>query len=361
MKKMEKNLAEVASTGGGTAADALDRMGLKAADLTEQDPAKAFEQLVGALGAIQNPAERMKDAMDIFGKGSSGILNMAVQGSEGLAAMEADADKLGITFSDMDAAKVDEADDAMTAIWETVAGVGRTLAIDLAPWITEVATRFLDWMKSGVDAGSMVTQSLDWVINALGYVADVVQVAETAFDGFRAVFTEGISYIVGGIDKMIKGFSWLYEKLTGTKLAVTDFFAEWSKGLEQSAVKDLDKAGKVWGKEWAHNTVREFVKDVKAGAEGRAAEAVDKAKKFRGGAGDSIEQKGNASAAKAMELGSSEATNTILRTRYGDSGKDMKAVATHTKRTADGVDKMVAQMAAFTGQSELEVMTEFSR
>jgi len=358
--RMERSLSEVAETGAGKAAPLLERLGLDAKALTSQDPAETFKEMVGALGGIANPMERMKAAMDLFGRGSQPILQLVMKGREGIEQMEESADRLGVSFNDIDAAKVQEAAVSLQEIWEAVEGVGRSLAIELAPWIHEVAERFVDWAKSGVNAGSMVTQAVDWVGNAMSYLADVVQVAQTAFYGFRAVFLEGLSFIVSGIDKVINAFGYLYEKVTGSKLELTNFFKDWSDQLEGSAVKDLDRAGQIWGKEWGHATVRAFADEVKLGAESRAVHAAEQAAKFRM-PGEEIETRGKASTSvKAAELGSSEAANTILRTAFGGGRKDMAAVADHTKRTADGIAQLIDKVAAFTGMSELEVMEGFS-
>ena len=140
-------MTQVAQTGSGPAAHVLARFGLDAQELAKQDPSQTFIRLMGALEKVQNPMERMKDTMDLFGRGGGGLVNMAAQGSERLKELMADAEKTGVAFSNIDAAKVREANVAMNEIWESVAGVGNSLAIELAPWIHEVAGRFGDWAK----------------------------------------------------------------------------------------------------------------------------------------------------------------------------------------------------------------------
>jgi hypothetical protein len=363
LQKMEKNLAEVALTGGGKAADALARFGLSAADLSAQDPAATFVQLVGALGQIENPVERMKAATDLFGKSAQGILNLAVQGADGLEQMMQEADDLGITISDLDAAKVDEADDAMTRIWETVAGVGRTLAVELSPWITEVATQFIDWAKSGVDAGSYVSQALDWVASGIGFIMDGVQFLQMGWYGLKGVVEAIFSGWLYMIDLAIKGVNTLSHYLTGTDIITTNFAKEMADQLSKDAKGDFAKVGELWGKDWAHTTVRTLVDEVQIGAGSRAVRAVDQAVKFRGGrTDDEIERqtKEKLSFGKAMELGSSDAANTILRTATGGGGKDIKAVADNTRRTADNTAELIATISAWTGMSDSEIVADFS-
>jgi hypothetical protein len=363
LSKMQRNLAEVAMTGEGKAGTVLEKFGLDAAELANQDPVATFHQLLGVLEQIPNPAERAKTAMDMFGKQSQGILNLALQGSEGLAQMEAEADRLGITFTDLDAAKVDEADDAMTKIWETVAATGRTLAVELAPWITEVATRFMGWVKDATQGSSYIAQGLDWITTGVGYAADGVQLLTVAWYGVKGALEAVLSGWLYMIDKAIKGVTALLNLLPGVHIEATNFVGDMAKYMDGAAQADFAKAKMTWSKDWAHNAVRDLVDDVKTGANGRAVEAVKTAKKFRGtGGDDEIEMSGKKSAAiKAMTMGSAEAANTILATKFGaGQGKDLPAVAGNTKRTADGIEQMLGELSRLSGLDQAEIIDNFS-
>ncbi len=362
--KMERGLTEVAQTGGGKAAHVLEQFGLSAQELARQDPADTFKQLLGVLGQIQNPMERMKAAMDVFGRGSRPLLELVAKGKEGIEEMEASADKLGVSFSDIDAAKVQEASVAMSEIWETVAGVGRSIAIELAPWIHEAADKFIQWAKTGSGAANIVGQAMGWVTESVGYLADGLQLAQIGWEGFKLGALKALEGTIWGIKKLAEGIDWLYKKIgmEGTNYAsmgAIDFLDTWKDTLHNMSDNKLSEIGALTGKKWAHETVAAFVNEVKIGSESRAMGAVRQAEKFRMPGTDDIEATGKASASKAMELGSSSAANTILHTFYGTAQKDTKVIAKNTGTMVDVLQKIAVQIAMDEGKSPLEVWDSF--
>jgi hypothetical protein len=395
LEKMQIRLGQVAETGEGKAAKALKSFGLSADELITKDPVETFHKLVGVLEGIQNPAERAAVAVDLFGKSGAGMLNIVVQGSEALATMEQEADLLGKTVNDLDAAKVDEADDALTRVWDSIGGIGNALAIEVAPWITEISNRFIDYAKDGVNANSLVTQSLDWVTTAIGYAADAMQFLEAGWHAAEAGIVKGlalslqgmeglksllntltvgiIDFGIAGIDSMVGlgktianalgfGDASPFEGLTaGLKQNLEGLAASFEvqagdslfgegliASLNEKASEEFTKAGELWGKEWAHQTTRAFADEVKLGAETRAGIAVNQAEKFRGlGSGAEIDRekkdkdKGEGKHAGAFDLGSKEAYSAILSARGAIRGdKTGERTAKATERTAQASEKM---------------------
>ncbi len=270
LEKMQERLAEVAIEGGGPAADALKRFGINARDLTTMAPEQAFMRMVGVLEQIPNSMERIKVAKDIFGKSGTGMINLAMEGTASLKAMGLEASQLGVALSAIDNAKLAETDDALDKIWLAVSGVANTIAVQLSPYITAVSDQFIAWMKSGTTTGSFIAQAVDWITTAIGGLADVLQVVQIGFYSLRSLFDEIVSLMLQGIDKLIQGFGWLYEKITGTHLELTTFFKDWSELMAGASKNDIGKAMDLMGKQWAHNTVRELKNEIEIGAQKRA-------------------------------------------------------------------------------------------
>jgi hypothetical protein len=345
LEKMNEKLGDVATTGEGPAAEALKRFGLSARSLAMQGTEQAFFTLVDVLGKIQNPAERASVAVDLFGKSGAAMINMASQGSGQLQAMGEEAVRLGVAISDVDAAKVVEADVAMVKIGESVTGVANAIAINLAPFVTEVSDQFTTWMMSGTKSTSFIAQGVDWVVSALGGVADVVQVVMTGFYSLRSVFDTFVSLAIEGVDTLIKGFGWLYEKLTGTKLELTDFFGDWSKLMEKAAGDDLNKAMATMGDKWAHQTVRTFVDDLQVAAGNRATFNAQKAQGFAAAGAIEHPKVIETKFAGATELGSKEAYSSILKSRSMQQNSMQNRIETNTRTTAEATTRAAVGIA----------------
>lgn len=115
---MVRRLGE-ARAGIGEAKNTLELLGLSADRLARQDPAKTFETLAKAIDKLPTAADRAKASADLFGRSGTVLLNtMRDLADKGLAAVVKEAEKLGLTFSQIDADKVQQANRCDDAIKE---------------------------------------------------------------------------------------------------------------------------------------------------------------------------------------------------------------------------------------------------
>ncbi len=103
---MLKNVGQAAMV-GGPAADALDRLGLSVKTIAGESADQAFKDIADGIAGVTNPAERARLAVDIFGKSGQKLLPLMMEGAAGIAAAQAEAEKLGISFSRVDAKQIE--------------------------------------------------------------------------------------------------------------------------------------------------------------------------------------------------------------------------------------------------------------
>ncbi len=344
LEKMEERLAEVAIEGAGPASEALKRFGVNARVLTEMGGVEAFMTLVSVIEKIPNAMERVKVAKDIFGKSGQGMVNLALQGTDALRNMGVEASALGVAMSGIDNAKLAEANVEFVKIGEAIMGVANSIAVQLSPYITAVSDQFIAWMKSGTTTGSFIAQAVDWITTAIGGVADVLQVVQIGFYSLRSLFDEIVSLMLQGIDKLIQGFGFLYEKITGTHLELTTFFKDWSDLMAGASKADIGTAMDLMGKKWAHNTVRELKNEIELGSQKRAEVAAGKQAGFATPAPVTAKV-ATTSFAAAAEQGTAAAYSARIgaQARLFDSKQTMLVentakTAAHTERIAIAVE-----------------------
>lgn len=170
LEKMLKNLGEAAA-GSDTAKAAFQSLGLNATDLANIPTDQAFEKISDALKAIQNPAQRAAAAVAVFGKSGQELLPLLLQGSEGIKAAIKEADALGLSFNRIDAAKVEEANDAVRRMQSAVTGVVRSITIALAPFLTTAANAAT---SLGIKLVAAVKTYLPVVVSAIGQAINFV-------------------------------------------------------------------------------------------------------------------------------------------------------------------------------------------
>lgn len=141
LEKMTRYVGE-AALGMKENRDTLDRLGLSMKALLSMNPDDRFAAIAEGIRKLGTEEERTAVAMRIFGRGASELINTLALGADGLAEMQAEAEKLGLTFDRDAAARAEEANDALTRLGATIKGSLLEGTADLADQIKSVA----DWL-----------------------------------------------------------------------------------------------------------------------------------------------------------------------------------------------------------------------
>jgi len=105
---MVRRLAE-SKLGIGEAKRGLDEMGLSAQTLINVGTEEAFMRIADGISKIPTAAGKAFAAYTIFGRQGVKLINLFKDGRIGLENFRKEAEKLGMTFSAVDAAKIEEA------------------------------------------------------------------------------------------------------------------------------------------------------------------------------------------------------------------------------------------------------------
>lgn len=153
LQKMMNSIAGARIGEKGPAA-ALEAIGLNAKELIGMNAAQQFSAIADGIAGIENPAQRVAVAMDIFGKSGAELLNLLNGGAEGLRKGQQEAEKLGLAINAIDAAKISAADDATKRLKASFDGMARSLTVKVAPAMTrwmDSLTEVIGAMESGDD------------------------------------------------------------------------------------------------------------------------------------------------------------------------------------------------------------------
>lgn len=129
------NTLSDASNGTKSAVSAFKALGLNARQLKTLELDQQFALLADAFKAIENPADRVRMAMDLFGKSGAEMLQLLNGGAGQLIETLDEARRLGIAPTNAEVARIQSANDAldrMRAAWD---GIANTLAISVAPTV----------------------------------------------------------------------------------------------------------------------------------------------------------------------------------------------------------------------------------
>lgn len=169
--RLQKSIND-AVNGLSTAKRAFDTLGLDPESLRLLDTDQQIKQIADSFNNLTNQTDKTGVAVDLFGRSGVGLVKFLEEGSQGIESFRAEAEALGLTFSRIDAAKVEVANDAITRAKGITTGLGQALAIELAPAITAIADEFVEAAKAAGGLDNVFRTGIDYAVKVVGTLAD---------------------------------------------------------------------------------------------------------------------------------------------------------------------------------------------
>lgn len=193
LQRMVRRLSE-AATGTGAAKKALDELGLSAQQLAQQSPTKAFAAISDAMRGVESQSDRVRLAFALFGREGVGLVNTMALGADGLSKVQAEAERLGLAMDRNAAAKVEQANDAITKFQGALSGIANQLAVAFAPAI-QMAADYLT--ELAVDVGPQLVDTIKSFLPLIeAWIKAWVQTAKVVAGVAKAVGS-AVEFIAG--------------------------------------------------------------------------------------------------------------------------------------------------------------------
>jgi hypothetical protein len=132
MTKLSRLIGE-ASSGTKSAIASFNSLGVSFKNLEGIPLDQALGTIADKMNEIENPTDRVRIAMELFGKGGAPMLDLLKEGSAGMKAFQADAEKLGMTFSREEFQRVEKFNDELERLKKMLGGAFQGLVIDITP------------------------------------------------------------------------------------------------------------------------------------------------------------------------------------------------------------------------------------
>jgi hypothetical protein len=292
--KLTKGVSE-AARGTGEAAQAFKLLNIDAKTLIGLSPDQQFNRIADAVQGLGSQSDRVSVAMRLFGEEGTALINTMSGGSAAVSALTDEAKLLGLTLSRTDAAKVEQANDAIGRINTMIKGGLQVATAEFAPIVAALADEFKDLVLEAGGFGPMIGRAMDYGVKVVGVFANglrginiIVKGLELGFEAFgfaiNRIFLAAsrsidwlINGAIGNINKLIEGVN----NIPGVGIAAieqftsmgTKFFEEntqyWSDAMVETMAEMHDLAMLPLPSEG----VEAWVEQVKAKAQ-EAAEAV---------------------------------------------------------------------------------------
>lgn len=250
-EKMQKNVQAFtkrlgeALEGTGEAVGALDKLGLSARKLSEMPLPEALALVAQRVQTLGSAAERAAVESDLFSRAGIGMLTTTDDLAGAIRLATKDTKDFGVAVSQVDAAKIEAANDAMARIGLVIQGVSNQLAVRLAPFLEDIADRirtaaqessgFGDSIETGLEAGIELSVLFG---RSMRIAAITVLSAAVAAEKLRGQTQEGNQTLTRFFARML---------LVGDAAATLELDKEFRKADEAAAeagvkVSGLEKA-----------------------------------------------------------------------------------------------------------------------
>lgn len=172
LQKMTVSISEAAD-GTGIAKDAIADLGLNAVQLNKLPLDKKMNVLAGAFANVENHADKVRYATEIFGAKGAALVNTLALGEDGLNAMAQEAAHLGLAMSRVDTAQVEAANDAVSRAGGVFEGLGNQFAVSFSPLIQEAADSFRQAALDSADFGTIGQRAAQYLVEGFAKVRDI--------------------------------------------------------------------------------------------------------------------------------------------------------------------------------------------
>lgn len=173
--------------------EAFKRLKLSAEEVAKLPLDERIAKINQALVDNVDVNQRAAAAAELFGSKNGAAMQLLNAG--GIASAAEQLDLFGLRLSEVDAVKVESANDAIARFGLLADGVGTQLTVELAPVLQAIADLFMDSAREAGGMGNAVQESVQTAVKALAFMAD-------AADGVKRVFqlaADSIIIILNGI------------------------------------------------------------------------------------------------------------------------------------------------------------------
>jgi hypothetical protein len=341
LRRMTRRVSEAAQ-GSGEAKNAIRELGLDAQRLNQMTPTEQLLEFADAFQHVESQADRVRLGFKLFDSEGVALINLLDQGSETIRNTADEMIRLRGSLSEVDAAGVERANDAMGKLWDIAQGLQQQLAIRLAPTLEALANASIVWIDSMGGAGAVIEKSF----------GNSVQIFQTIHDTISGI-VKAVNTVKGVLLRLLAINPQLFGALTGSSEATA--FAE-------SLIKDANAATQ---KGFLANASAERNKrevdpenDLDFGAFGRTfREEFEKAQQRSKEMESEAQAKAEASAEKVTTETEKQNQNTQETANLWSQVEDMvKSTAEGAETSAKGarkhIEKALSTMGGSAGAAE---------
>lgn len=263
-----------ASTGMGPAVDGIERLGLSADKLASLPLDERIATINQRIRETVPASQQAALAAQFFGE-EAGTAILTLSGDT-LAQARKETELFGLALSDVDAAKVEMANDAFSTFGMAADGIIQQLTVQLAPIVKAISDEFVNAADEAGGFGNIAIDAFEKVINVAAFVADAADGVKRVFELMSDRIILVINRAMAVVSKIVSGILSGLSRIPGVDFSETvnslNQFSSTSFNIVKQARENIDKT---LAKPMAGDALRQFVDDARAAGEAAAQAAIE--------------------------------------------------------------------------------------
>lgn len=240
---LNRKIGEATRDSISPANDAIRRLGLSAAELAKMGADQRFATIADRIQQMGFNGSQTADILRQLGIRGGEFATLMMKGGDEIRKAAKDLEDFGVKLNDVDAKKVEIANDAMTTLGYVVKGVGNQMAVALAPAIQAVSEYLSDASRNSGGFKSAIQTAVDISVRAFGMVRREIYLTRVGFDEMIGDFLDGWDAAAGAIPKFLSKVT----GLTPQQLGFEPINKSWGK-LRQNL--EAPPSSEEWDKWW---------------------------------------------------------------------------------------------------------------
>lgn len=147
-KKLQVSISQ-AGSGSKAAQASFNALGIEFNSLRELRPEQQFELIAEQISRLQDPADRTRAAVELFGRAGADLLPLFEQGAEGVRKVREEAQRLGASLTEDQVQRLADADDAIKRLAGSWDALAVTLTANVAPAFATVLDAITNTLAEG--------------------------------------------------------------------------------------------------------------------------------------------------------------------------------------------------------------------
>lgn len=325
-KDVHDKIGDFIATGGGGLADFFEnvapKIGITAQQLQGLSGTQALGAVKAAMDAVNVSAEEQVFFLESIANDSSLLMPLLADNSALMKDLTGQFDGLNAAMTSLDVEMLREANKQMSLTGEAIRAAGNDLAVEMAPYISVVADKFLAAAEEAGGFGRVIGQVVEYALVPIGVLGDAIRGWQYIFKSVGLIAKETLYAAVWDVMKVDEAITDLLNKIPGVSAEYNQTLQGYTQELWESLKQSRQEMVDLVNEPLPSDSIKQFVIDVKSAATEKAADALETARlrdKYR-----ALAEEAAKTSKTLNETGKYTGQFDTWKTHLADLGNEMK-------------------------------------